>query len=356
MNSRLALADALARRGPDDWIVAPGLVDLQVNGFAGAEVGDDPDQIADVARALPAAGVTAWCPTLVTRSDAGYVRAARALGATPWPEAGARPLGVHLEGPFLNPARAGAHPAGRMRDPAATAVERLATLFSPRIVTLAPERAGAVDAIAWLVRRGVTVACGHTEATAAETRTALDAGARLLTHALNAMPGMSARDPGPVGTFLAHPGARVGLIADGVHVAPEMCATLARAAGARLVLVSDATAATNAPAGRYRLAGRTIVSDGTRATVGGRLAGGTAPLWRCVATLVACGVSPRRTLAAAATTPRRLLGIPPAAFPDDLVLLDAHFVPRLTLVGGLVAFIDPGLPFDAPEVGRPFRV
>lgn len=356
MSPRLALADALARRGPDDWIVAPGLVDLQVNGFAGAEVGDDPDQIAAVARALPAAGVTAWCPTLVTRSEAGYVRAARALAATPWPEVGARPLGVHLEGPFLNPRRAGAHPAGRMRDPTATAVERLATLFAPRIVTLAPECAEAVDAISWLVRRGVTVACGHTEATAAETRTAIDAGVSLLTHALNAMPGMSAREPGPVGAFLAHRRARIGLIADGVHVAPEMCATLARAAGARLVLVSDATAATNAPAGRYRLGERTIVSDGTRATVGGRLAGGAVPLWRCVATLVACGVSPRRALGAATTAPRRLLGIPPAAFPNDLVLSDARFVPRLTLVGGLVAFIDPDLPFDAPEVGRPFRV
>src|SRR5215813_9218679 len=95
-------AALLARRLPEGWSVTPGLVDLQVNGLAGAEVGDDPDAIAAVARALPATGVTRWCPTVVTRSDSGYRRVAAALSRAPWPVGGAVPVGVHLEGPFLS--------------------------------------------------------------------------------------------------------------------------------------------------------------------------------------------------------------------------------------------------------------
>lgn len=343
---------ALARRLPDGWTVAPGLIDVQINGWAGAEVGDDPDEIAAIARMLPAAGVTAWCPTLVTRSDAAYRRAAKALAKTPWPAAGARNLGVHLEGPFLNPERAGAHAAGRMRPATPEAVERLTKLFTPSIVTLAPEGRGALEAIAWLAGNRVVVGCGHTNATAHGARAAIDAGARLLTHAFNAMPGITAREPGPVGAFLAHPEAMVSLIADGVHVSPELCALVAGATGRRLVLTSDATAATRAPAGRYRLGERTVTSDGERATVGGRLAGGTAPLWRCVANLLACGVSRKGALAAATTAPLRLLGL---ARPSGArVVVDADMVPRLTLIDGMVVFADAGLPFDVPEVGRPF--
>lgn len=345
--------EALSRCLPPGWTVAPGLVDLQVNGFAGAEVGDDPDQIAAVARTLPSVGVTAFCPTLVTRSDAAYKRAARALASTPWPQTGARSLGVHLEGPFLNPTRAGAHAAVRMRDPAPDVVERLATLFTPSIWTLAPERRGALKAITWLAAKGVAVGCGHTEAGADQARAAIDAGARLLTHALNAMPGITARGPGPVGAFLAHPEAMVSLIGDGAHVSPELCALVAGAAGRRLILVSDATAATAAPAGRYPLGERTITSDADAATIEGRLAGGMVPLWRGVANLVAWGVPHRDALAAATTNPRRLLNA--RANAGDRVVLDEGLMPRLTLVGGYVAFADPALPFDVPEVGSPFR-
>lgn len=345
--------ETLARRLPAGWTVAAGFVDLQVNGFAGAEVGDDPDQIAAVARMLPSAGVTAFCPTLVTRSDAAYRRAARALSSTPWPAAGARSLGVHLEGPFLNPARAGAHPAARMCDATPVAAERLAGMFTPSIWTLAPDGREALDTIAWLAGKGVVVGCGHTEAGADQTRAAIDAGARFLTHAFNAMPGVTAREPGPVGAFLADSRAMVSLIADGAHVSPELCALVARVAGGRLILVSDATAATAAPAGRYRLGERTITSDGDVATIGGRLAGGMAPLWQGVANLVAWGVPKGDALAAARRNPLRLLNT--RVIPGDRVVLDEALVPRLTLVGGRVAFADPALPFDVPEMGDLFQ-
>jgi N-acetylglucosamine-6-phosphate deacetylase len=346
------------RRLPEGWIVAPGLVDLQVNGFGGAEVGDDPGEPAAVARALPGAGVTAFCPTLVSRSAAAYRRAAAALAATEWPADGARPLGVHLEGPFL--ARPGAHRVSALRPPAPEEVERLLAAFSPAIVTLAPELPGALDAIARIARAGAVAAVGHTEADAETGRRAIAAGARLLTHALNAMRGIESRAPSALTAFLLDRRARMSLIADGVHVAPEVAAVLARAAGRRLVLVSDASAAAGAPPGRYRLGGREIVSDGVRARIGGRLAGSAAGLDAGPRTLAGAGLSRGAALAAAVEAPRRLLGLPAGLAPGgaaDLVVLDEGLVPRLTLIGGRVAHADAALPGDLAglEPASPFR-
>ncbi|MDX6645941.1 MAG: N-acetylglucosamine-6-phosphate deacetylase, partial [Miltoncostaeaceae bacterium] len=293
---------ASLRALPEGWALLPGMVDVQVNGFAGAEVGEDPDQLAAVAGALPAAGVSAFCPTLVSRSRAGYARAEAAFRAVRWPVAGARPLGVHLEGPFLARTRAGAHHEGRLRDPDPTAVDDLAARFRPRIVTLAPELPGALDAIRRLARRGVSVACGHTEAGHEQGRAAIGAGARLLTHALNAMRGIESRQPSALVAFLGDRRTHVSLIGDGAHVAPAVAALVARLAGPRLVLVSDATAACGAPPGRYPLGERVVRWDGVRALAGegdGVLAGGVAPLWRGVRTLVEAGIPVGAALTAA---------------------------------------------------------
>ena len=139
-----ASAPRRARRAlPEGWIVAPGLVDLQLNGYAGAEADGGPEALAAIAAALPAIGVTAFCPTVVSRPDAAYRRAAAAL-ARPLPPApgAARALGTHLEGPFLSPERPGVHPPAALRDPAPAAVDRLLAAFAPAIVTLAPELPG----------------------------------------------------------------------------------------------------------------------------------------------------------------------------------------------------------------------
>lgn len=336
---------------PPGWTICGGFVDVQVNGFGGAEVGGDPDAIAAVAAALPAAGVTAFCPTLVSRDDDGYARAARALAGVRLPPAAARLLGPHLEGPFLAPSRHGAHDPAVLRPPEPAGVDRLLAAFAPAIVTLAPELPGGLAAIRRIRRGGARAAVGHTEADAATGRAAIVAGAGLLTHALNAMRGIASRDPSALTAFLAHPRARVSLIGDGVHVAPEVAATIARAAGRRLVLVSDAAAAAGAPPGTYRLGALTITSDGVRATAGGRLAGSAQGLDRGPATLAGAGIARGAALSAAIDAPRRLLGLPPAlavGSPADLVVLDPGLVPRLTLVGGRVAFADPGLPFDPP--------
>ena len=148
---------------------------------------------------------------------------------------------------------------------------------------------------------------------------------------------------------MAHRRPHVSLIADGVHLDDTSTFICTMATGARLVLISDAVAAAGMPPGRYRLGSRTVTSDGARATSRGRLAGAVAGLDEGPRTLVRAGISPARALAAATTAPRRLLGLPPGLAPGgpaDLVVLDEGLVPRLTLVGGRVAWADPGLPFD----------
>jgi N-acetylglucosamine-6-phosphate deacetylase len=330
---------------PEGWIVAPGFWDLQVNGFGGAEVDDDPDQIAHVAAQLPTHGVTGFCPTLVTRTPAAYARAQQALATTRWPPRGARNLGVHLEGPFLSPERPGAHQALALARPTTSEVTGLLQAFSPRILTLAPELSGAQTAISMLCRAGVIVAVGHTEATAAQCSRAIVAGVRLLTHAFNAMPGIAARDPGPVGAFLAAPNTHISVIADGVHLAPETLAVLERAAGRRLVLVSDAVAAAGAPPGEYLLSGRRVRHDGRVVRdEAGHLAGSARSIAHGPHELMRVGRTTAHALASAITAPRRLLGAPDplaAGALADLVVLDAQLLPHMTLIGGEVAWRHP---------------
>lgn len=334
-------------RLPDGWLLAPGFADLQVNGLDGHEVGDDPAALALIARALPRHGVTAFCPTLITRGERGYRAAARALDAAAWPADGARSLGVHLEGPFLAPTRAGAHRRAAMRAPAPDAVAALARMFRPAIVTLAPELAGGMEAVRALRGAGVLVSLGHTEGGADAAAAAFRAGAGMLTHALNAMPGVAAREAGPLGAAIAA-GAFVAVIPDGVHVAPEVLLLIARAAGRRLVAVSDAAAPAGAPPGRYTLGGRPVTSDGrTVRGRGGRLAGSAATLATAPSALLAAGVPRAAAVAAVTTAPRRALGFGDplrAGALADLVVLDEALLPRATLLGGRVAWRDPAAP------------
>lgn len=330
---------------PEGWILAPGFVDLQVNGFGGAEIGDDPAANAAVARALPRAGVTAFCPTLVTRAPDAYPRAARALGATRWPADGARPLGTHLEGPFLNPARAGAHSSTDLRAPTGVAVDGLLGAFDVVIVTLAPELDGGIAAIARIAAAGAVAAVGHTDADAATGERAIAAGARLLAHALNAMGGIGARDPSALVAFLASPGAYVSLIGDGLHVHPLVMGLVARLAPGRLILVSDASAPAGAPPGDYRLGPLVVHHDGRAVRTGdGRLAGSGSGIDTGVRTLVTAGIDRLAALDAACEAPRRLLGLPAGLAhggPADLVVLDETLRPRFTIVGGVSAHADP---------------
>jgi N-acetylglucosamine-6-phosphate deacetylase len=290
-----------------------GLVDIQVNGAAGIDLTAEPHRLWEVASALPAYGVVAFVPTIITSDPAAREQALATLAAGPpagW--AGAEPLGLHFEGPMIAPSRKGAHPEHWLRPPALDLVDGWSREAGVLMATIAPELPGALEVIERLVAEGVVVSVGHTAAGAAEVRAAVDAGARYVTHLGNAMPPMQTREPGPVGVVLAGDLA-AGLIVDGHHLHPDFLRTVWRALGPeRFVSVSDTTAALGLPDGATRLGDQdVVVADGTVRLHDGTLAGSAASVLDCLRVLVAqTGCSVEDALATATTTPLTLLGLP----------------------------------------------
>jgi N-acetylglucosamine-6-phosphate deacetylase len=325
------------------WII-PGLVDMQLNGAFGVDFSDPHADLAGAAAALPETGVTAFLPTIVSSAREAYRPCLRTL-ATPVDSGAARPLGVHLEGPFLAPTRRGAHEPELVRAPDLDEVRGWLDAGRVRVVTLAPELAGAGVVMAELLARGVIVAIGHSDATWEEADVAVRAGASLGTHLFNAMPPLHHRQPGIVGRLLA-PGVVVSVIVDGVHVAPELVRLVAGIKGPNeLVFVTDGFAALGRPPGRYRLGSREVISDGVAARMSdGNLASSVAPMAPALGRLVAGGLDPAVAVRAASTTPAALLGEEEVlgrlavGRVADLVLLDADWNPQLTLVQGAVGY------------------
>jgi N-acetylglucosamine-6-phosphate deacetylase len=327
-------------------IVSPGLIDLQVNGAFGVEVGADPEALRVLSGRLPETGVTTFLPTLVSAGADDYRGAAAALEAaqgTP----GARMLGLHLEGPFLSASRAGAHPPSPIAAAAATVDAVLDDLIARRalaLMTVAPERAGALALIRRLRAAGVAVSLGHTDATFDETLAGIEAGATLVTHLYNAMRGFHHRAPGAVGAALVDDRVGVALIADGVHVQPAALNLALRAKGARgIALVTDAVAAAGEPPGEFHLSGAPVFSDGRAVRLAdGTLAGSALTLDRAVRFMVSHGgATVHEALIMATATPARILG-PRAAHlgqlapgsPADLVLWDSSLQVEATFVAG----------------------
>jgi N-acetylglucosamine-6-phosphate deacetylase len=232
--------------------VTPGFVDLHVHGGGGASFDTGTADAADVAAAAHLAhGTTSMAASLVTDTPGRMADAVRELALL---VDDGRLAGIHLEGPWLSPRRSGAHQPGALTHPAPAAIDELLTAGggAVRMVTLAPELPGGLDAVGRLADAGVLVAIGHTDATYDEARAAIDAGARLGTHLFNAMRPLHHRDPGPVGALLDAP-VDVELIADGVHLHPAVLRTVFAAKPGRCILVTDAMAAAGAPDGDYRL-------------------------------------------------------------------------------------------------------
>jgi N-acetylglucosamine-6-phosphate deacetylase len=330
-------------------IVAPGFIDVQLNGGWGHDFTRDPESIDEVAAQLPATGTTSFVPTIVTCTDQrrAAVRAAwaaRAAGAEGSRSRGAAAdaVGLHLEGPMISPTRAGAHDRARIALPADVDLADWRADAGVVMVTVAPELPGAAATIAELVRRGIVVAIGHTDCNADEFEAARAAGARLVTHLFNAMAPFDHRAPGPIGATLADPTVVAGLICDGIHVDPVAVRVAWRALGPdRLLLVTDATAALGAATSRHRLGDVDVVADerGVR-TVDGVLAGSSVPLDEAVRNLMAfTGCSPAAAIRAATATPADVLGLTdrgrvlPGAR-ADLVVLDAELGVEQTMVAG----------------------
>jgi len=319
-----------------DRTLAPGLVDLQVNGVDDVDVATA--RGADWARLdglLLAGGVTTWCPTLVTAPLAAYPgRLAEISAAAARPEAG-RPsiAGAHLEGPFLG-GRPGAHPVDLLLP---LDHEWLAGLPEVvRLVTLAPELDGAPEAVRLLRGRGVAVSLGHSAATPAQVGACVAAGATLVTHLFNGMPPLHHRDPGLAGEALLDDRLTACVIGDGVHVAPAAVALAFRCKPAnRVALVSDAIAwRTPEHAG---FAVRLV--DGAARLADGTLAGSAITLDAAVRTAVAGGVPLADALVAASATPAAAIGctdrgrlVPGAR--ADLVALGPDLEVQTTWVAG----------------------
>jgi N-acetylglucosamine-6-phosphate deacetylase len=331
--------DALG--GPEAWIL-PGLVDIQLNGAFGVDFSDPSADVARASRALPATGVTAFLPTVVSSPPEAYEAILRNLVA-PVPPGGARVLGTHVEGPFLSPARRGTHDPAVIRRPDRSELRSWLEIGGVAILTLAPELRGATELIAETSGHGVIVAIGHSDATWAEADAAVAAGARLGTHLFNAMRPLHHRDPGIAGRLLAD-GVTTSVIVDGVHVAPEMLGLVASIkAPDELVFVTDGLAALGQPPGPSRLGSREVISDGIVARLpDGTLSGSVLPMAPALGRLVAAGLEPAVAARAASTTPARLLGREDElgrigmGRVADLVLLDAAWVPQLTVVQGQV--------------------
>jgi N-acetylglucosamine-6-phosphate deacetylase len=298
-----------------------GLVDLQVNGYAGIDFNDAALTAAGMQHALEAmqrAGVTCCLPTIITATEADLAARFAALDAA---VAGcalgpAMVPGYHLEGPFLNPGvgYAGCHPPDAMIPPDAELVERLeAGLRRPiLLVTLAPELPGSVEFIIWARSKGKLVSIGHSAATRADVQAACDAGAGLSTHLGNGTARMLARFDNPIYAQLAEDRLSAGLIADGIHIKRDILQVMMRAKELRrCYLVTDAVAAADTPPGRYGFAGMVIehaVDGSVRVPGGGTLAGSGLRLDKAVRNVVAWGlVSVGEAMAMAGETPRALL-------------------------------------------------
>lgn len=295
--------------------VVPGFIDVHVHGWGGHDAMAGRDALDGMARALLLRGVTSFLPTALSAPLADLAGfAADVRGWLPdAPADGASPLGFNLEGPFLAPARRGMHDAALLLMPAEVKRADLEPFLDGlRCLTIAPELPGALELVAWLVARGVTVSAGHSEADLAAARAGYAAGATSTTHLFNAMSGFDHRSPGLAVAALADDEAYVELIADGVHVDPQIWPIVARVKPVdRLVLVSDAIAFGGTDVRHGTIGGTAVEINGARCSAvgSGVLAGSVTALDEALRNVVRAGIPLPAASAAVSRNPAQMLGL-----------------------------------------------
>jgi N-acetylglucosamine-6-phosphate deacetylase len=306
-----------------DAVLVPGFVDMHVHGGAGAAFPDgDADAALRAVRFHRAHGSTTMVASLVAAGPDELLKTVDALAEL---VVDGELAGVHLEGPWLATGRCGAHDPHQLRDPDPAELDRLlhAGDGAVRMVTLAPERAGGLDAVRRIVDAGAVAALGHTDASYTLTREAIDAGARVGTHLFNAMAPVHHREPGPAVALLEDERVTVELVTDGLHVHPALWEHVVRSAGTgRVAAVTDAMAAAGMPDGQYHLGAMRVAVAGGVARLApgsdgraGAIAGSTATTDALFANVVRHAALPRdealrRAVAMTATAPARALGLP----------------------------------------------
>ncbi|XP_071322379.1 N-acetylglucosamine-6-phosphate deacetylase [Trachinotus anak] len=337
-------------------IIAPGFIDVQLNGGYGVDFSQASDDIGDgvsiVAKKILEHGVTSFCPTLVTSPPAVYHKVLPQVKVHNGGQHGAGVLGFHLEGPFISEEKKGAHPAQFLRTFQREGFEDLMETYggldNVAMVTLAPELASSQSVVRELCQRGITVSLGHSVANLSQAEEAVKHGASFITHLFNAMLPFHHRDPGIVGLLTSDqiPAGRTvyyGMIADGIHTNPAALRIAHRAHPSGLVLVTDAIAAMGLPPGRHTLGQQVIEIQGLHAYVAGTktLSGSIATMDMCVRHFKqASGCSVEEALEAASLHPAQLLGISHQkgnldyGSDADLVLLDDDLNIRATYISG----------------------
>jgi N-acetylglucosamine-6-phosphate deacetylase len=325
----------------DAPIVSAGFIDLQVNGGYGVDVASGTEAIRRLSRCLPRTGVTSYLPTVISTHACEYpslLSAFRQAAGGP----GADAMGLHLEGPFLSPSRPGAHDPGVLTAARPDLYDSLALENTVSLVTLAPERPGALDLIRRLRARGVMVSLGHTDATFEQLEEGIDAGAVMVTHLFNAMRGFSHRAPGALGAALIDDRVVAGFIADGIHTHPAAASMLLRAKGMDgVVLVTDMISAAGMPPGTYPLGRQCVRVDAESARLlDGTLAGSMLTMDLAVRNMIRwTGAGLAEVLRLATAVPAAVMGVSDRGriregLRADFTLMDDSLRVIGTIVGG----------------------
>ncbi len=329
----------------------PGFIDVHIHGAVGVDtMNASAAQLSGLAEFLATQGVTGWLPTFVPASDENYASAVAAIATAAQDSKGARVLGVHYEGPFVNSAQCGAlhteyfKTYARPSDVDSLPLPNFAN--SVKMITLAPEVDGGIELVRELRSRGWVISIGHTRAPLDVLDAALAAGARHMTHFMNAMAPLHHRDPGPIAWGLSHDEVTFDVIADGIHLDPFMLQLLLKVKSERgISLISDAIAAAGRGDGDYQIWGETIsVKDGRTSNAAGSIAGSVITMLDAVRLMRSLDVSWVQLAQMAASNPAHLLGLDhecgsiEVGKQADLVALDENGNVKLTLIRGNVAF------------------
>ncbi|WP_461370443.1 N-acetylglucosamine-6-phosphate deacetylase [Candidatus Darwinibacter acetoxidans] len=330
-------------------LIAPGLIDVHMHGADGAELMDGTrEAVETMARFVAKNGTVAFLPSTVTALEEKTRLVSQVVADYQDLEDGAEVLGIHLEGPYINEKYKGAQYGPAIRPASTSELEELHAVLGEklRLVTLAPEVPGSLEAAQWLKDRGVTVSIGHTDATYDQAVQGFKSGITHVTHTFNGMRGLHHREPGVVGAVLATPGLYAELIADLIHVHPGAIQVLLRTVGVEhLVLVTDSVQATGLPDGEYVLGDNEIfVQDGAARLADGTLAGSTLTLKQAVRNMIEeIGVHPVDAFRMASLNPARTLGLEHRGWiregnRADFVLLTADFEVQKTIIAGRVVY------------------